>query len=312
MPLTTRCVAGFAFACGLVLLSSLLTAAQPVEKKPKGPQPLPFESKVTIRQEDNYRLIEANGIPGHQVGWFPNPGNPNAIRPQQHHFRVRAHPQVADQPTPIGFWQFGVAVNGVPFDPAGPFWKGDQASGWEFEVLCPSVREHLGIDLNHAHVQKGGAYHYHGLPTGLVWQLTVAAGGSPRMLLLGYAADGFPIYGPLAPENPQDPGSGVKRLRSSYRLRNGERGSGPGGKYDGTFVQDYEYVAGLGDLDECNGRRGRTPEYPGGIYHYVVTDDFPFIPRLYRGQPDPSFRHPGAGPGLGAVPPGLRDYPARK
>jgi hypothetical protein len=59
-------------------------------------------------------------------------------------------------------------------------------------------------------------------------------------------------------------------------------------------------VAGSGDLDECNGRTGPTPEFPGGTYHYVLTDDFPFVPRLWRGTPDGSFlRRPGAGPGPG-------------
>ena len=53
----------------------------------------------------------------------------------------------------------------------------------------------------------------------------------------------------------------------------------------GTFVQDWEYVAGLGDLDECNGRTGVTPEFPGGIYHYTVTDTYPFIQRCVKGTP---------------------------
>ena len=43
----------------------------------------------------------------------------------------------------------------------------------------------------------------------------------------------------------------------------------------GAFTQDYEYVEGLGDLDQCNGRFGVTPEFPNGIYYYVVSDDFP-------------------------------------
>ena len=32
----------------------------------------------------------------------------------------------------------------------------------------------------------------------------------------------------------------------------------------GTFTSDYQYVANSGDLDECNGRTGVTPEYPAG------------------------------------------------
>ena len=51
----------------------------------------------------------------------------------------------------------------------------------------------------------------------------------------------------------------------------------PAGAYDGTFVQDYEYRAGTGELDECNGRQGVTPEFPNGTYYYVLTDAFPFI-----------------------------------
>ena len=48
-------------------------------------------------------------------------------------------------------------------------------------------------------------------------------------------------------------------------------------------TQDYEYVAGSGDLDECNGRVGVTPEFPNGTYHYYITDTFPFIQRCVKG-----------------------------
>ncbi|MFO1162141.1 MAG: YHYH protein [Reyranellaceae bacterium] len=47
----------------------------------------------------------------------------------------------------------------------------------------------LGIDQNKAHVQPDGSYHYHGLPTGLIDRL----GGRGMGLLVGWAADGFPI-----------------------------------------------------------------------------------------------------------------------
>ncbi|MGB1090969.1 MAG: YHYH protein [Oceanobacter sp.] len=45
-----------------------------------------------------------------------------------------------------------------------------------------------------------------------------------------------------------------------------------------------------GDLDECNGCYGVTPEYPEGIYHYYITDDYPYIARCVHGDPDSSFR----------------------
>jgi hypothetical protein len=40
---------------------------------------------------------------------------------------------------------------------------------------------------------------------------------------------------------------------------------------------------GSGDLDECNGRMGVTPEFPDGIYHYYATDSYPFFQRCVKG-----------------------------
>jgi YHYH protein len=52
----------------------------------------------------------------------------------------------------------------------------------------------------------------------------------------------------------------------------------------GTFRQDYEYVAGLGDLDERNGRFGAPPEFPQEIYHYYATDSYPYLQRCVKGK----------------------------
>lgn len=60
----------------------------------------------------------------------------------------------------------------------------------------------------------------------------------------------------------------------------------PDGNFDGTYIQDYEYVDGLGDLDECNGRFGATPEFPNGTYYYVITDGFPRGPNCFVGNHD--------------------------
>src|ERR1051326_1683336 len=155
----------------------------------------------------------------------------------------------------------------------------------------------LGMDKNNAHVQPNGAYHYHGVPTGLLDTLT---GGKPKMVLIGWAADGFPIYGPWGYTDPKNATTPLKKMKSSYRVKKGSRPNGPGGTYDGSYVQDWEYVDGAGDLDECNGRFGVTPEFPQGTYHYYVTETSPFISRQYKGAPDPSFERrgpPGGGPG---------------
>lgn len=257
------------------------------------------ESQLTMTIDHGKRLVKSNGLPDHAMGDFPNAHDPVPIRSQQYALEMPLAPTAVNQPVPLGMWLFGVAINGVPFDPSGPFWKADGNSGWQFEVLHPANAVALGIDYNRAHTQGRGAYHYHGLPTGLLWELSVAA-ADRSMHLLGYAADGFPIYGPECPDDPTELKSRTRRLRSSYRLRGGRRKGGPRGRFDGMFVEDFEYAPGHGDLDECNGRTGPTPEFPDGTYYYVLTDAFPFIPRLLRGQPDPTFRH---GPPPGVSPP---------
>ena len=59
-----------------------------------------------------------------------------------------------------------------------------------------------------------------------------------------------------------------------------------GGTYDGTFVDDWEYVAGSGDLDQCNGMM------QDGVYGYVVTASYPHVLGCFTGTPDASFNKP--------------------
>ena len=259
-----------------------------------------WSNEVSIEEADGHLYITSNGIPNHAPGQFPNDRNPNTIAPQHHEYRVPMNPKQTGRKTPVGMMPFGVALNGVPFDPsAAEWWNRDPRSGWQYEALTGFTD--LGMDRHNAHVQPGGVYHYHGYPNGLANLLY----HGESMTLLGYAADGFPIYAPYAYIDPDDPASGTKQVRSSYRLKRGNRPNGPGGEYDGTFVEDFEYVELSGDLDECNGREGVTPEYPDGIYHYFITENFPFVPRFFRGVPDDSFKRRGPPPGRG----GRGDHP---
>lgn len=261
-----------------------------------------MSNRVAISLRDGRRLIESNGYPDHTPGQFPRRGNPNTLTEQKYSFRVPEHPVVAAQPTPSGHNWFGVALNGVPFEPnTAEYWHNDRSSGWNNEALSGNIN--LGLDEHNAHVQPNGAYHYHALPKGLVARL---GGDGQRMLLVGYAADGFPIYTAYGYTDPKSSSSPLKKMKSSYRLKPGTRPSGPGGKYDGTYSEDYEYVKGSGDLDDCNGRFGITPEYPEGIYHYYITEQFPYLSRQYRGTPDSSFNKGGPGPGGPGGPGGRR------
>jgi len=243
--------------------------------------------QMEIDERQGVRFIRADGLPDHATGQFPNRGNPNRISAQSYYFRVPLRPAKTGRAV---FYRpnhlFGVALNGVVFDPnTAEYWNDDRRSGWMIEAL--SGARPLGMDQNNAHVQPDGSYHYHGVPTGLVDRL--AKGGKPVMI--GWAADGFPIYVQVD-------------LRPSWRLKGVRDAGGPGGRPDGTYALDYEYVRGLGDLDECNGREGATAEFPQGTYHYLVTVKFPHVPRCFRGTPDASFvKQGGPGPGAGGRPP---------
>ena len=296
------------------------------------------KNKVKIYEKDGSRYIESNGIADHETGKFPNNHNPNRISEQKYEFKVPLNPTFSPNgiqfqgapPTPPqggngeqgerrgppprgGPMLFGVALNGIPFDPGtGEAWNNDMRSGWNNEALTGKLD--LGVDQSNAHVQPTGAYHYHGIPTALIERLAGKDLGK-KMVLVGYAADGFPIYSQYGYSNSNDAKSQIKKLTTSYRLKQGTRPSGPKGSYDGTYLQDFEYVEGLGDLDQCNGRTGITPEYPNGIYHYYLTDTYPFISRCLKGTPDKSFQkgpppggmgRPGGqgGPPNGQRPPG--------
>jgi hypothetical protein len=283
----------------------------------------PPTSEIRIEVHDGIRTITSNGIPNHATGQFPNRNNPGTIEPQDYDFQMPSDPKANDQFTTIGSpgsrlgrtrpagpppLLFGVALNGVVFDPTTAEWfRDDVATGWHIEAIGP--RAMLGIDKNNAHVQPPtGTYHYHGVPVGLLAKLAGKDIGR-KMIQVAWAADVLPAYAIWGNADANDPKSPLKELKSSYRLKAGNRPVGPnspGGKYDGTYTQDYEFVQGLGDLDQANGRTGVTPEFPGGTYYYVLTEKYPMIPRWFKGTPDDSFRHHPPSVGHGG-PGGERD-----
>lgn len=253
------------------------------------------------------RYWYANSIPNHATGTFPNANNPNSISAQQTDLTMCAYPQEAGQFTDLiisGFgtqggcptFEFGIATNGLEFDPiAAEFFSnpnnGQLNYSWNKNPLSPLVN--LGTDMNDAHVQPTGKYHYHGDPVNFIATLNVSA--AQHSPIIGYAADGFPLYYKYVYADAMDANSGIVEATTCYQLRSGTRpGNGttaPNGAYDGTYVEDYEYNGSLGGciLDECSGRYGVTPDFPNGTYYYVMTAEFPVIPRCFAGTPDMSF-----------------------
>jgi hypothetical protein len=146
------------------------------------------------------------------------------------------------------------------------------------------------------HATNSGAYHYHANPTTLYSDPATAH--SP---IIGFALDGYPIYGPYGYSSATNSSSAIARMKSSYQMRSittrtvlpdGTTSSPAGPAVSTTFplgmyVEDYAYVSGLGDLDELNGRYCVTPEYPSGTYAYFISTDnagtpaYPYIFATY-------------------------------
>ncbi len=190
------------------------------------------------------------------------------------------------------------ALCGGPGNPPCP--GGPQASNpWTRDAI-PAERP--GFDCAKGHPAMGN-YHHHQNPSAFNLDLNVlstvcnlyAADGlyvidsTKHSPLIGFAYDGFPIYGAYGFKNVDGTG-GIIRIKSSYSLRNiTVRNTSPTGAtvtngapinttYPlGYFREDYQYnptTAQTPDfLDQHNGRFCITPEYPNGIYCYFATVD---------------------------------------
>lgn len=248
---------------------------------------LPFEGSLSITVEGNECVFTSNSIPNHDFNDM-SAAFATDVSEVSAEFRIPTEPVFAAAPTAISLaTDNAVFLNGVKLDllAAGCFGVGDGNIGcndmsqpWRYDPMSPETD--FGTDANNAHTQPDGTYHYHGNPKALFNQSATAE--SP---VIGFAADGFPIFGSYINDNGQ-----VRAVSSSYQLLPGMRPNGaddPGGQYDGTFVDDYEYVAGSGDLDECNGMMR------DGNYGYYVTDAYPWVLACFQGTPNSSFDKAG-------------------
>jgi hypothetical protein len=237
------------------------------------------------------RLMTGNGIPDHAVttGAFATP-----VAVQNLSVSLPLQPAVSATVTPRVRQLTGYALNSVKFDPDTAATCTSAATStmngsgcvmvmgqdpWRVEAIGGSFL--FGTDESNAHTQPNGQYHYHGMPEGMI------ATGSQAVTLVGYALDGFPVYARYGYSVATDSASATRVIKASYQLKATPDVGRPSVAIFklGTFSSDYEYVAGSGDLDECNGRTGVTPEFPEGTYHYYITDTFPFIQRCLKGAP---------------------------
>ena len=175
--------------------------------------------------------MTTNALPNHGTGTFPNSGNPNSITAQNDTYQLPINPVKADNSTYYNVPNFvGVAYNGVKMDFFAAEWYDRGGREWQYAPFGGGFE--LGFDQNNAHIQPNGSYHYHSVPEPLIHS------DEAVMQFLGWARDGYPIYAKYGYSDVSDSNSEVIELKTSYQLKSGERNGGPGGNYDGTYVED--------------------------------------------------------------------------
>ncbi len=277
----------------------------------------------SVKYSNSYVYIETKGVPAYPTGPFLD-GNPSQAQSQNAIFKFPLNPQKnTGTPTATSLGNIGVFINGVAlfdfqdgvaWNTATNSWCGGPGnppcSGTKYWTRDAVVFERKGFDCSKGHPAMGN-YHHHQNPSAFKLDKQVIsticnlydADGLYRIdsgvhsPLIGYAYDGFPIYGALGYKNADGTG-GVVRLKSSYNLRaitsrtqwadgtDVPDGPAVNATYPlGTFKEDYEFKTPTSDdfLDEHNGRFCVTPEYPKGTYAYFTTVDenynstFPYV-----------------------------------
>lgn len=191
-----------------------------------------FTSNVRVSVSGSTVVLETDDLPNHRSCYWPvtssmyepytgsNPNffqNPGSIQAQTLTFRIPLNPAQASDHQPTSLGPIGISVNGVAI--FNQYNGGGQALTSEIDTFD----QYEGHPAN-------TTYHYHVEPTYLTQQ-------NGKSALVGFLADGFPVYGPV--EN-------------------------------GATVTNAM-------LDSYHGHVGATADYPSGIYHYHVTAEDPYI-----------------------------------
>lgn len=145
---------------------------------------------VTIAFDSTSMIIHTHGLPNHPTGKFPQEGfgNPNYIQEQDATYYIPLNPKENPQHVvtttnnsnhALNMGPIGVAINGVVF--FNPFDTGNSDATSLMDYCC-------------GHPNQDGLYHYHKYP--ICINSPWADEGNGHSPLIGWAFDGFPIYGP--------------------------------------------------------------------------------------------------------------------
>ena len=206
-------------------------------------------------------IVESNGIPTFEFVQI----TPTDLQAQNYAWQIPITPVESAEPAdvPLG-GAIGITVTGLPL-----FGPTEAPRDGYADPYLDGI-----LDYCNGHTAGRGDYHFHARPDCLFSNID----GNP-WLVIGYAFDGYPIMAPYVCTDASC--TEIYKVDSSW-----ERTSDVRSAWDA-----HEYVAGSGDLDECNGMTGAD-----GQYRYYATDSFPYFIGCYHGV-----AATGNGPGGGAA-----------
>lgn len=279
-----------------------------------------LNSQLTITATATHCTLRSNNIPNHDIGGNTTTGKDFATKVQTNtiDYVLTIPRNPIKTTTPIYIEKIaamltlnGILLNGVDLDMDSAFCYHPDINaalniGLGTRQQCGLNADWYAVPANNPNTVTldeftghsfDGRYHYHGDNDGLSYieseeilsfsPSDLDASGSP---VIGFAADGFPIYGHYIYDQAIN---GVRKVTSSWTTYTEERITPTNSSViapsidthpRGIFVEDWYYQQGSGDLDECN---GMTDVY--GNYGYYYTEDYPYGPICNVGKPDSSF-----------------------
>lgn len=268
-----------------------------------------IEANVQLVQySTNNVYVKATGIPSYVTGPYAI-GTITTAANNNYTFKFPLNPTPATNHTSVGNGAIAAFIDGSVAFRARDAATYKNLGQWHQNAV---YFENLGFDCSHGHPgpmtsdyhqhQNPSAFDISTVPASSICNIYLSDGlyvpdSNTHSPLIGFAWDGYPIYGSYGYSDPNDNTSAIKRIRTSYKLRNitsrttlpnGTVAAGPAftdfitsmlpGSTPlqailGAYEEDFDYIANYGDLDQFNGRFCKTPEYPDGMYCYFASID---------------------------------------
>lgn len=213
------------------------------------------QPSLAVSCTDDELVVTSNGM----ISYEFEPMTPNALAEQDWEWRVPLQPELAEETTTMAgrLGTIGFSVTGLPI------YGAMEGAMPEAEAYGDPIYNGI-VDDCQGHTGPASEYHLHAIED------TSACGFEPSPIV-GYALDGFPIYGSngCLDESCEE----VVTFTSGW-VQTGDPTTDAWDNY--TYEpSDDETV-----LDECNGRVG-----PDGTYRYYITETFPYTLGCYAGTP---------------------------